>query len=221
MRPDSLDPGARQPDGAPNDITGSDTLGTGGQAIGGSGGAITDGSGDTTAGGIGGTVLDLADAAPDVRDDQTPSDTGAVNNDVSSGCKTTGWKATASNSVNSSQPSAAIDGNPLTHWSSGRNQDGTDWFQVDFEASVRVDAVVMENVFGVQADYPGAFDIVGSTDGMTFDRPLVTGGKGAETLTVASFDTQTIRAIRIHQTGTSRSGHWWQIGELRIDCPSP
>jgi hypothetical protein len=42
--------------------------------------------------------------------------------------------------------------------------------------------------------------------------------RGTEGKTVITFPPQTVRAIKINQTGTSRRQFWWQIGELQIHC---
>jgi len=134
-------------------------------------------------------------------------------------CQSTTWTATASvMSTGATRPAAGIDGNLTTRWGNGRFQDGTDWYQVDFGGMVRLDSITLDNTQSYPTDCPGAYSVHGSTDGTTFGAAFST-GNGTEGKTVIKFPPQTVRAIKINQTGTSRRQYWWQIGELQIHCP--
>ncbi|HXI60582.1 MAG TPA: discoidin domain-containing protein, partial [Polyangia bacterium] len=132
-------------------------------------------------------------------------------------CLNSKWKASASASANVAPPSAGIDGNLTTRWGNGRLQDGTDWYKVDFGGSVHIDTITLDNTMAYPGDFPGAYAVYGSQDGTTFTGPFAT-GSGTNNTTVIRFAAQTVRAIKINQTGTSRTTNWWQVGELRINC---
>jgi hypothetical protein len=158
---------------------------------------------------------------PDVRVDATPTDdVNHVEAQPEVGadfCLNSKWKASASASANVAPPPAGIDGNLTTRWGNGRFQDGTDWFKVDFGGFVHIDSITLDNSMAYPGDYPGAYAVYGSQDGTTFTGPFAT-GSGTNNITVIRFAAQTVRAIRIDQTGKSRTTSWWQVGELRINC---
>jgi hypothetical protein len=120
-------------------------------------------------------------------------------------------------STGATRPANGIDGDLTTRWGNGRFQDGTDWYKVDFGGLVRLDSITLDNTMTYPTDCPGAHAVYGSTDGTTFTGPFAT-GNGTEGKTVIQFPAQSVRAIKINQTGLSRKAYWWQIGELQIHC---
>ena len=134
-------------------------------------------------------------------------------------CNHKNWTATASvTGGDGGGPPAGIDGDLTTRWASNRFQDGTDWYAVDFGGAVRLTKIVLDNTQTYPDDYPGAYAVYGSSDGVTFDTtPFVT-GNGAEDSTTINFTQRMVRAVRIQQTGTSRQTNWWQIGEFETTC---
>jgi hypothetical protein len=134
-------------------------------------------------------------------------------------CDRAGWQATASVTVgDGSGPPGGIDGDLKTRWANNRPQDGTDWYQVDFGGAVKLDRITLDNSQTYPDDYPGSYAVYASLDGVTFDAsPFVT-GNGTSNTTVITFDVRTVRAIKITEVGSARSPHWWQIGEVEVDC---
>jgi hypothetical protein len=133
-------------------------------------------------------------------------------------CSRPTWLATASITAgDGSGPIGAIDGNLETRWANNRHQDGTDWFQVDFGGSVKLTNITL-NTQIYPGDYPGTFEVFGSADGIIFSATPFATGTGTVGSTVINFSQQTVWAIKINQTGSSRSSNWWQIAELQTTC---
>ena len=139
-------------------------------------------------------------------------------------CNSSNWTATASNSYNtggaSIGPDGAFDGNLATRWSTGLMQNGgSDWYQVDFGGDVSIGNITLNNA-DFTTDYPAQYAVYGSSDGATFDSsPFVT-GNGASGSTVINFPKRTVRAVKVVQSGTSNSTHWWGIGEFQTSSCS-
>ena len=112
-----------------------------------------------------------------------------------------------------------IDGNLTTRWTSGRSQDGTDFYQVDFGGTVKLTKITLDNTMdgkNAPADFPTGYQVFGSTDGTTFrGTPFVT-GSGTVNSTIITFPQQTVRAIKIKEVGAKVT--WWSIGELQTVC---
>jgi hypothetical protein len=227
--PEHFDP-QRIPVGSrPPEQDATESPGTGGASSGGSGGDDgTGGAGPGSAGSSGGAPVVAHDGAasidlsesPDGPPSQPDSDARAeVGGDAPvDHCDRTRWTATASVWKDPVRPLAgAIDGDLTTRWGTGRNQDGTDWYQVDFGARIRLSGITLNNQRAFPGDYPGGYAVYESSDGTKFTGPFVT-GEGTVDMTVIQFPERTVRAIQIKQTGTARSAFWWQIGEFQVDC---
>ena len=210
--------------------TGGEAFGSGGTGGVGSGGAGSGGAGNPGSGGVDAStgndvpVGSGGSNAPDVMAEviaEMPAETGAMDlpREVFSMqfCQSAQWTATASTSISIARPPAGIDGDLVTRWGNGHFQDGTDWYQVDFGGLVRLDSITLDNSKAYPDDFPGGYAVLGSTDGTTFTGPFVTGA-GAQPKTAIQFSPQTVRAIRINQTGLAHKTNWWQIGELQIHC---
>jgi hypothetical protein len=131
-------------------------------------------------------------------------------------CDRSRW-IVASSAASSLDPAPnAIDADPTTRWSSGRDMDGTDWFTVDFGGTVKISSITMELANYDQGDYPDSYAIYGSTDGVKFSNSSFTNSSGSDDET-KSFSTQTLRAVKIKQTGSNR-GHAWSINDLDFSC---
>jgi F5/8 type C domain/Carbohydrate binding module (family 6) len=143
-----------------------------------------------------------------------------VNSTTSSGtvnyCDRHKWTAKASD--NNSDASDMIDGSLSGRWSSGADQDGSEWVSVDFGGNVKLTSITLNNTQTSGSDYPGSYAVYGSSDGVSFDSSAFKTGSGASNSTVISFSQRTVRAIKIKQTGTSNGGRWWSIGELQTAC---
>ncbi|HXI55765.1 MAG TPA: discoidin domain-containing protein, partial [Polyangia bacterium] len=133
-------------------------------------------------------------------------------------CNRTGWTSWVSASQPSTSPASAMDGDINSRWTTGRLQDGTDWFAVDFGGLVKLSSITLSTPWTATNDYPGGYAIYGSADGNTFDTtPFVT-GKGVPGKQTISFSQRTVHAVRIKQTGTANSSSWWSIGDFQAAC---
>jgi hypothetical protein len=112
----------------------------------------------------------------------------------------------------------AIDNYESSRWTTGREQDGTDWFKVDFGGSVTLSSLTLTNGNYDQNDYPGSVALYGSTDGVNFSSSSFATASGKSDQTVVTFPMQTLRALKIRQIGTSNGGHYWSIHEFDTDC---
>jgi hypothetical protein len=133
-------------------------------------------------------------------------------------CSRLAWKATASVTAgDGSGPAGGIDGDVTTRWANNRPQDGTDWYQVDFGASVVLGSITL-NTQIYPNDYPRGFAILGSSDGFEFGPTPFATGNGTVGSTVINFSQQVVRAVRVKQTGAMQTGNWWQIAEFQVTC---
>lgn len=133
-------------------------------------------------------------------------------------CDRASWTATASFRGDNKGPPGAIDGNLTTRWNTGRLQDGTDWFQVDFGAPIKLGNITLNNNQIYPGDFPGAYEVRGSQDGVTFDEAPFAAGIGTYGSTVIDFPQRTVRAVKVSQVGVANNTKWWGIGEFQIDC---
>lgn len=110
-------------------------------------------------------------------------------------------------------PRDAVDGDLYTFWSTGRHQQGDEWFQVDLGIRRRVRRIELENSW-CPYDCPREFSVHVSDDGETWSDPVVRGA-GTQSITRIAIPPQETRVIRIAQTG-QHPKYWWSISDLRI-----
>ena len=191
------------------------TAGTGPVESGNGAGGVTDAAraSDVTPAGTEGLRADArpesdtsADASATGPLDATPNGMPAVQ------YSSANWKPAASVTAagTAEVPSNAFDGKIDTRWTTGRDQMGDESFEVDFGKTITVSRVVLDDTTFPQ-DFPVAYTLEVSTDGMTF--MAVSMGMGA-TVTNIHFATVNARYIRIRQTATGTK--WWSIGELSV-----
>jgi hypothetical protein len=143
----------------------------------------------------------------------------SVVNATGNACVRTAWKASASvTGGDGGGPAAGIDGNLTTRWANNRPQNGSDWYEVDFGAFVKLAQITLNNTQAFPNDYPGSYAIYASLDGVQFEATPFVAGAGTPNATVINFSQRTVRAIKIAQVGAARSQNWWQIGELQVIC---
>lgn len=120
---------------------------------------------------LGVTDITAADGATDIG---SPAD-GRGNNF----CDRAFWKATASVRGSGPGPIAGIDGDLGTRWDNDRFQDGTDWYQVDFGGPVKLTNITLDNTRIQPNDFPGRYEVYGSSNGSTFDSSPFASGSGS------------------------------------------
>jgi hypothetical protein len=195
---------------AGNGTSGTTTGGAGAAGVAGAAGA----AGVAGTAGTGGAQVDAGAAGRPGTPDAGPRDTAPAAG-PSVAYASTNWKPTASITAagTADLPPNAFDGKLATRWTTGRNQLGDESFMVDLGQAEPVSRVVLDDTTHPQ-DFPVAYTVEVSTDGMTF--MMVKTGKGATTTDI-QFARVNARYIRIRQTGmTAAGGSWWSIDELRV-----
>jgi hypothetical protein len=159
--------------------------------------------------------VDDIDAGPPPVDAAPPADAGFGT------CIPAYWVASASNAHPLQPPAYAIDGLLPTRYSSGTGQGSGQYFQLDFGGLVEISKVSLEHGYendGV-SDYPRAFTVLGSTDGVSFETTLGTSGTvtaPGKTIDV-SFDGQVVSSLRI-RIDANEGSWWWSLHELHVTC---
>jgi allantoicase len=112
-------------------------------------------------------------------------------------------------------PPFAVDGKTTTRWSSGAPPVGGEWFLVDLGAKATHLTKVVLDTTESTGDFPIAYKLEVSVNGTTFTQ--VATGAGADTTTINFTDTSA-RYIKITETSTAVTTHWWSIHELTLTC---
>ena len=200
--------------------TGGGDGGTGGGGMGGggTGGGGTGGKASGGAGGVGGTAGSGGKAS------------GGSGGSGGSGSVQTcamrpipaksSWKLSASHS----QPDGyepvgnTHDGNLTNRWSTGKDQSGNEWLQIDFGVEVQITKLTL--VLGSSVnDYPRMYQTrISNTAGNTVSEPVASGSGQASTDTIMNFPEKTRgRYVRISQHGTANA-LWWSVAEIQTEC---
>jgi F5/8 type C domain len=128
----------------------------------------------------------------------------------------TNWKATAFITAGgvADLPPNAFDGKLGTRWTTGRNQQGDEWFRVDLGAAMPVSQVIVDDTTH-PVDFPVKYELEVSTNDTTYTRVAM--GAGAATTRI-QFTQTSARYLRIKQTGMTAApaGSWWSIDELTV-----
>ncbi len=128
------------------------------------------------------------------------------------------WTVTASSSGGTDVPAHAIDGDLTTRWTSGKDQAGDEWLQVDFSADVTVKKVTLK-LGSSMSDYPRSYKTRLTDMANNLAAPAQVMGSGAQAVdTVMSFDAATTgRYLLITQGGTV-TGLYWSVAEISVEC---
>jgi F5/8 type C domain-containing protein len=115
------------------------------------------------------------------------------------------------------QPQYAIDGVLTTRYSTGQDQMGTEWFQVDLCRDVYVAGVTLNDSNGTDSmDVATAYNVQVSLDGQTWSTMAMSATPAAVDL-VVTFTPKLARFVRFNQTGVSAT-RWWSIDEFTVAC---
>ena len=129
-----------------------------------------------------------------------------------------GWKATAFNDVNGTNPvskegagaASAIDGDASTRWDSCGSQAPGQWFEVDLGKPTTFNTLIMDDS-GSPSDGPAGYTIEVYSDGAW---KTVAEGKDAGSTLVVTFPEATASKIRVNQTGSK--SNYWSIHEFNL-----
>ncbi|GHT45962.1 hypothetical protein FACS189440_02960 [Bacteroidia bacterium] len=122
-----------------------------------------------------------------------------------------GWTMTASH--NNDRAAWALDGDLSTRWESGP-QNGVEWIILDMKTAHEFNTILLNQNDG--GDYPREYAVYVSDDASDFGEPVAS-GTGTDKITRIELAVdQTVRYIKIAQTGTS-GGIYWSINELDVE----
>ncbi|NOU98920.1 carbohydrate-binding protein [Paenibacillus planticolens] len=122
-----------------------------------------------------------------------------------------GWTITASNNganVNKMKD-LALD----SKWSTNAVQTPGQYVQIDLGSAQTFNKLTMEVTNSI-GDYPSAYSVYVSNDGINWGAPVAS-GTGNNEYTLITFEKTTSRYVKIVQTGTN-SAHYWSIHELNL-----
>jgi hypothetical protein len=140
------------------------------------------------------------------------------------------WVATASSYypvtsdcvIIAQTPSSAVDGSLFSRWTTGQEQAGNEWLQVDFGVPVVLNQVTLDTYdassqCGSPTDYPRHYQVRVSDTPNDVAASVVAEGDGTSDLVVANFEPAVGRYLLISQTGVA-SPDWWAVAELDVAC---
>lgn len=128
------------------------------------------------------------------------------------------WVVTASKSANNAPTSNAHDGDVATRWTTGADQVGGEWLQIDFGKAVTLTKLTL--MLGTSADdYPRTYATRFSNSSGNMAAPVLVSGMGAKGVdTVLNFPAGTTgRYLLISQSGKV-TGLWWSVAEIQAVC---
>jgi hypothetical protein len=196
--------------GSLSGVAGSSTIGQGGGASGSSGAASPGGSGGAGGNASGGNASSGAGGGSGGGGSATCSAHPLTPKSM--------WTVTASNSSAGDVPAHAIDGDLTTRWSSGKDQAGDEWLQLDFGADVTVTTVTLE--LGTNAnDYPRTYKTrLTDTANNLAATPQLMGSGAAGVDTAMKFDAPTTGRYLLITQGGMATGLWWSVAEFSAQC---
>jgi mannan endo-1,4-beta-mannosidase len=133
-----------------------------------------------------------------------------------------GWKATTfrgdrlkNGQFNSADVALGGYCNEEDIWRSETAQEPGQWLQVDMEAKRTFTRVTIDTRAHA-SDYPRAYELYVSNDGVNWGAPVAV-GKNEQAVLRISFSPQTARYIKFVQTG--KTWHHWYIGNFEVFAP--
>lgn len=130
------------------------------------------------------------------------------------------WTVTASHSrPNSIDPVGNTKDGVLTNrWSSGKDQSGNEWLQVDFGAAVMLTQVTLR-LGDNPDDYPREYEARLSGTSQNMAAPVLDSGMGAEaTDTVLDFPAGSVGRYLLISQGGEATALWWSVAEIEAEC---
>jgi endo-1,3(4)-beta-glucanase len=122
--------------------------------------------------------------------------------------KPEGWSVTASSGSN---PGVVLEDND-SRWTSGKEQAGGEWLQLDLGKPQAVARIVMDSAHS-QEDYARGYEVYLSSDETTWGDAVAV-GQGRSPFVEAAFPLQTARYIKVVQT--AKESHWWSISNITL-----
>jgi type 1 glutamine amidotransferase/HEAT repeat protein len=122
-------------------------------------------------------------------------------------------KLSASHSSGGEGLANAIDGTRATRWTSGRGQQGDEWFEIDLGYETEISEILLD-AGDTGSDFPVEYRLFISPDRTQWGNP-VREGKGETKVMTLKLPPTAGRYIRIEQTG--KGGLYWSIAELQVN----
>jgi len=122
-------------------------------------------------------------------------------------------KLSASHASGSEGLDKAIDGTRATRWTSGRKQEGDEWFEIDVGYDADITEILLD-AGDTGNDSPAQFRVFISSDRAQWGKPVLEGKAEGKVMTLKVPPTPG-RYIRIEQTG--KNGWFWSIAELKVN----
>jgi hypothetical protein len=119
----------------------------------------------------------------------------------------TGWVASAS----AGTAANAIDGSGTTRWTTGANQTGSDWIQLDLGAPTLFNRISFDDR-AFAGTYARGYAVQSSTNGTTW--VTVAAAAGNDPVTTATFAPQVTRYVRVMDTAAASAQ--WSVGEINL-----
>jgi|GEM_PF-133702 len=123
-------------------------------------------------------------------------------------------KLSASHASGSEGLGRAIDGTRATRWTSGRAQQGDEWFEIDMGYETEIREIFLD-AGDTGNDFPVQYRLFISSDRADWGKPVLEGKGDAKVMTLKVPPTPG-RFIRIEQLGSS-GGMFWSIAELKVN----
>lgn len=126
-----------------------------------------------------------------------------------------GWVLTASEYKDENQvPQKALDGMPMSRWTTGNSQKGGEWLMLDLQMPQKFDVIDLDQNKSPN-DYPRGYEVYVSKDGTDWGKAIVTGegtNGGATVITLPKV--VKTRYVKIVQTG--KAGNYWSVCEINL-----
>jgi len=108
---------------------------------------------------------------------------------------------------------AAFDGNLNSRWTTREHQRDGQFYEIDFNSTKSFDRILLDTT-GSNFDYPRDIKVQVSTNGENFTT-VASGIPSNNPRTLITFAQQSVRYLKVVQTGSSNS-RWWSIHEMII-----
>jgi hypothetical protein len=103
-----------------------------------------------------------------------------------------------------------------TEWTTSRDQQSGDFYQVDFGGTVKLSGLTLKEDAYSSNEYPGGFSLFGSADGTTFAATPFYTGAGSYGSTAISFPQRSLRAVKV--VVTKNRSMRFSISEVQAAC---
>jgi hypothetical protein len=110
------------------------------------------------------------------------------------------------------------DGITTNRWSSGKDQSGNEWLQIDFGVAVRLSKVTL--VLGANPDdYPREYAARLSASSQNTAAPVLVSGMGAAASdTVLNLPAGSRGRYLLISQGGMAEALWWSVAEVQAEC---